>query len=57
MCSSDLKAAMQLPAMQKTWEQNGSDVPDITGDAFAKVVSSDVARWRKVVTEAGVKLD
>ena len=55
--TKEVKAAMQLPAMQKTWEQNGSDVPDITGDAFAKVVSSDVARWRKVVTEAGVKLD
>jgi hypothetical protein len=39
------------------WERNGCDVPDVTGPAFAKMVSAEVERWRKVVTEANVKLD
>jgi len=55
--TKEVKAAMQLPAMQQAWEKNGSDVPDITGAEFAKIVSSDVARWRRVVTEAGVKIE
>jgi tripartite-type tricarboxylate transporter receptor subunit TctC len=55
--TKELRAAMQLAAIKEAWERNGSDVPDVTGPEFAKMVSSEVARWRKVVTEANVKLD
>jgi tripartite-type tricarboxylate transporter receptor subunit TctC len=53
----ELQKAMQTPAIKEAWERNGSDVPDVTGPAFAKMVSTEVDRWRKVVTEANVKLD
>ena len=53
----EVKAAMALPAIQAAWEKNGSDVPDISGAEFGKVISSDVERWRKVVAEAGIKLE
>ncbi|MBX9845673.1 MAG: tripartite tricarboxylate transporter substrate binding protein [Xanthobacteraceae bacterium] len=53
----EVQAAMALPAIQSAWEKNGSEVPNVSGEAFAKVVSADVARWRKVVTEAGIKLE
>jgi tripartite-type tricarboxylate transporter receptor subunit TctC len=53
----ELQAALQTPAIKDTWERNGSDVPEVSGAAFGKMVSSEVARWHKVVTEAGVKLD
>jgi tripartite-type tricarboxylate transporter receptor subunit TctC len=53
----EVKAALMLPAIKAAWERNGSEVPDVSGADFAKVVSSDVARWRKVVTEAGIKLE
>ena len=53
----ELQKAMQMPAIKDAWERNGSDVPDIAGPAFAKMVSAEVERWRKVVTEANVKLD
>lgn len=53
----ELKAALQTTAIKDAWERNGSDVPDVPGPEFGKMVSADVARWRKVVTEAGVKLD
>ena len=53
----EVKAAMALPMIVAAWERNGSVVPDISGAEYAKVVSADVARWRKVVTDAGIKLD
>jgi tripartite-type tricarboxylate transporter receptor subunit TctC len=55
--TKEVKAAMALPAIKAAWEKNGSDVPEISGAEFGKVVSADVARWRKVVNEAGIKLD
>jgi tripartite-type tricarboxylate transporter receptor subunit TctC len=55
--AKELQKAMQVPAIKEAWERNGSDVPDVTGPAFAKMVSAEVERWRKVVTEANVKLD
>jgi tripartite-type tricarboxylate transporter receptor subunit TctC len=55
--AKELKAALQVPAIKEAWERNGSDVPDVAGANFGKMVSAEVARWRKVVTEANVKLD
>ena len=53
----EVKIAMASPAIKTAWEKNGSDVPDVSGAEYAKLVSADVARWRKVVTEAGIKLE
>ena len=55
--TKELKAALQLPAIKDAWERNGSDTPDVTGAQFASLVKDEIARWRKVVTEANVKLD
>jgi tripartite-type tricarboxylate transporter receptor subunit TctC len=55
--TKELRTAMAKPQTKEAWERNGSDVPDVTGAAFSKMVSSEVERWRKVVTEANVKLD
>ena len=53
----EVRAALQIASIKEAWERNGSDVPDVTGPAFGKMVSSEVERWRKVVNEANVKLD
>jgi tripartite-type tricarboxylate transporter receptor subunit TctC len=55
--TKELRTAMAKPQVREAWERNGSDVPDVTGAAFSKMVSSEVERWRKVVTDANVKLD
>jgi tripartite-type tricarboxylate transporter receptor subunit TctC len=55
--AKEVKAAMALPAIKAAWEKNGTDVPDVSGAEYAKLVSADVARWRKVVTEAGIKIE
>jgi tripartite-type tricarboxylate transporter receptor subunit TctC len=53
----EAKIAMASPAIKTAWEKNGSDVPDVSGAEYGKLISADVARWRKVVTEAGIKLE
>jgi tripartite-type tricarboxylate transporter receptor subunit TctC len=55
--AKEVQKAMQTTAIKEAWERNGSDVPDVAGPAFAKMVSAEIERWRKVVTEANVKLD
>ena len=52
-----LKASLAVPAIAETWEKNGSDVPDVYGKAFGDYVSSEVKRWGKVVSDAGVKIE
>jgi tripartite-type tricarboxylate transporter receptor subunit TctC len=55
--TKELQKALQNPTIKDAWERNGSDVPDVTGPAFATMVSAETVRWQKVVSEAGVKLD
>lgn len=55
--TKELRKALQTATIKEAWERNGSDVPDVTGPAFATMVSAETVRWQKVVTEAGVKLD
>jgi tripartite-type tricarboxylate transporter receptor subunit TctC len=55
--AKELQTALQTATIKDAWERNGSDVPEISGAGFGRMVSSEVGRWRKVVTDAGVKLD
>lgn len=55
--TKELQTALATPGIKEAWEKNGSDVPAVTGAEFATFVSSEVARWGKVVKDAGVKLE
>ena len=55
--TKELRTALQAPAIREAWERNGSDVPDLTGKEFAAYVNAEIARWGKVVKDAGVKID
>lgn len=55
--TKELQKALQVATIKDAWERNGSDVPDVTGAAFATMVAAETIRWQKVVSEAGVKLD
>lgn len=55
--TSEVKAALADPTIKAHWERNGSDIPDLTGDAFGKFVSEEIARWGKVVKDASVKME
>jgi hypothetical protein len=55
--TQELQTALAAPSIKEAWEKNGSDVPAVTGAEFASFVSSEIARWGKVVKDAGVKLE
>ena len=53
----EVQKALNTPKMKAIWEKNGSDTPNLTGDAFGKLVSADIARWSAVVKKSGATLD
>lgn len=53
----EIRAVLAQPHIRETWQRNGSDIPTLEGEAFGRFLTAEVARWRKVVTEAGIKLE
>jgi tripartite-type tricarboxylate transporter receptor subunit TctC len=53
----EIRTALATPMIAEAWARNGSDIPALEGAAFGQFISSEVARWRKVVTDAGIKLE
>lgn len=53
----EIRAVLAQPNIRETWQRNGSDIPTLEGEAFGRFLTSEVARWRKVVTDAGIKLE
>jgi tripartite-type tricarboxylate transporter receptor subunit TctC len=53
----EVQTALATPAIREAWEKNGSDIPALAGPQFAAFVTSEIARWGKVVAEAGVKIE
>lgn len=54
---SELRKALASESIRKIWEQNGSPVPNIYGDDFAKFISSEIAKWGKVVKDAKITIN
>lgn len=55
--TSEITKALNSQELKTTWTNNGSETPNLTGDAFGKFVSSEVKRWATVVKASGAKLD
>lgn len=55
--TAEVRKALDSPAVREAWARQGSEIPTLTGAAFGAFVSQEVARWGKVVKEAGVKLE
>ncbi len=53
----EIRIALDTPKLKEQWASNGSAIPDLSGPAFGAFVDSEIARWAKVVKEAGVTLD
>jgi tripartite-type tricarboxylate transporter receptor subunit TctC len=53
----ELTTALKAPAIGEAWTRQGSDIPTLTGAAFGSFVTSEIARWAKVVKDAGVKVE
>jgi tripartite-type tricarboxylate transporter receptor subunit TctC len=53
----EIEKALKSPTIAAAWKKNGSAIPAIYGADFGKFVTSEIARWGKVVNDASIRLD
>jgi tripartite-type tricarboxylate transporter receptor subunit TctC len=53
----EVQKALNSPKLKAIWEKNGSETPNLYGEAFGKQVNADVVRWSSVVKKSGASLD
>jgi tripartite-type tricarboxylate transporter receptor subunit TctC len=49
--------AMQSPELKNIWEGQGATAGGESPEKFAALVNSEIAKWAKVVKDAGAKID
>ena len=54
---AEVEKAINTPKLKAIWASNGSETPSLYGEAFGKLVNSDVKRWAGVVKKSGATLD
>lgn len=52
-----LVQTLHAPAMKTYLEQQGAQVSDVAGPAFATMIKSEISKWCGVVKQAGIRLD
>ena len=55
--TAEVQKALNTPELKTIWTNNGSDTPNLSGDAFAKFLNADIKRWAAVAKASGAKLD
>jgi tripartite-type tricarboxylate transporter receptor subunit TctC len=55
--TAEVQKAINTPELKTIWTNNGSDTPNLSGDAFAKFINADIKRWAAVAKASGAKLD
>ncbi|MDQ8726399.1 tripartite tricarboxylate transporter substrate binding protein [Bradyrhizobium sp. LHD-71] len=55
--TTEIRKALDADAIKEAWKKNGSPTPTLVRADFGKFVTSEVARWGKVVKDAGIKIE
>jgi len=55
--NGEINRILEAPAMRQALLQQGIDPLGGTPEAFAAMIASDIAKWKKVVAAAGIKSD
>jgi tripartite-type tricarboxylate transporter receptor subunit TctC len=53
----EVVAAMNTPELKKIWAEQGAEAGGMPPDQMAALVKSEIAKWAKVVKDAGAKID
>ena len=54
--NAEIGAVMRSPAMKEWLEKDGAEPVDTTPAEFGRHIEAEIARWRKVVKEAGIRV-
>ena len=49
--------ALQSPEMKVIWESQGATAGGETPEKFTALINAEIAKWAKVVKDAGAKID
>jgi tripartite-type tricarboxylate transporter receptor subunit TctC len=49
--------AMDHPDLKRIWAEQGADPGGMPPEQFGQLVKSEIAKWAKVVKDAGAKID
>ena len=55
--NGEIARAVALPDMQERFVTQGIDLQSSTPEQFAALIKSEIVKWRKVVRDAGAKVD
>ena len=55
--AAEMKKALNSDSLKATWNDLGTESPNLWGDEFGKFVGGEVKRWAEVVKSSGAKLD
>lgn len=55
--TAEVSKALNSPELKSIWINNGSETPNVTGDAYGKFVSAEIKRWADVAKASGAKMD
>ena len=54
---TEVVKAMQAPDMKEIWASQGATIGGMPPAEFEKLVKSEIAKWGKVVKDAGIRID
>jgi tripartite-type tricarboxylate transporter receptor subunit TctC len=53
----EVVAVLNQPDVKRIWAEQGADAGGMPPEEMARLVSSEIAKWAKVVKDAGAKVD
>jgi tripartite-type tricarboxylate transporter receptor subunit TctC len=53
----EIVAAMNTPDLKRIWQEQGADAGGMPPEEMGRIVKSEIAKWSKVVKDAGAKID
>lgn len=55
--TKEVQTAMNSAELKEIWQNNGSDVPNMTGAAFGAFLGTEIKRWAEVAKASGARID
>ena len=55
--TAEVTKVLNTPELKSSWLNNGSETPNLTGEAYGKFVNSEIKRWADVAKASGAKMD